>query len=458
MNSYRSVLLISIAWLLISCNKNDEFPPFNPPVLDTTFVQYGTPFAGVPDREDAVIYQVNICAFSATGDFQGVIARLDSIKALGVNVIYLMPIYPVGTVNSVNSPYCVKDYVAVNSEFGTLDDLRQLVDGAHSRNMSVMLDWVANHTAWDHPWISAHKDWYLQDNAGNILIPPGTNYTDVAQLDFNSSAMRLEMIKDMQYWVYEANVDGFRFDYVDGPPIDFWEQAVVALRKISTHNLLLLAEGAGSENYTAGFDYIFGFNFYGNLKQIFSSNKSVTSIDGLNISEYTNASNGQQVVRFTTNHDVNSSDATPLALFGGEDGSLAAFAVIACMKSIPMIYSGQEVGMTQQIFFPFTATNINWSANTQITQSYKEILAFRNAHEAVRKGTLVTYSTNDVCAFTKELGSKKVLVIINLRNTTVNFTIPAALANTSWTDVNGSNITLSGSTALQPYSYSLLKN
>ncbi|MEO6167475.1 MAG: alpha-amylase family glycosyl hydrolase, partial [Chitinophagales bacterium] len=422
MKIYCNVLLILFVWILFSCNKNDDFPPFTPHIADTTFVQYGIPFSGVPDREDAIIYQVNIRAFSTTGDFQGVIARLDSIKALGVNVIYLMPIYPIGTVNAVNSPYCVKDYTAVNIEFGTLDDLRQLVDGAHSRNMSVLLDWVANHTAWDHPWISAHKDWYQQDAAGNIIIPPGTNYTDVAQLDFAATAMRLEMIEAMQYWVYEANVDGFRCDYADGPPIDFWEQAIVALRKISTHKLLLFAEGTSSESYTAGFDYTFGFNFYENLKQIFSSNKSVTSIDGLNTSEYISASDGQQVVRYTTNHDVNSSDGTPLALFGGEDGSVAAFAVVACMKGIPMIYGGQEVGMTQQITFPFTGININWSENTQITQSYKKILKFRNENEAVRKGMLVSYSTNDVCAFTNEIGNSKVLVIANLRNGTVNFT------------------------------------
>lgn len=455
----RTASLLLVAWLWVSCNGKDSFPPFVPPPVDSTYIQYGTPFPNVPAREDAIIYQVNIRAFSATGNFQGVIARLDSIEALGVNVIYLMPVYPIGTVNSVNSPYCVKDYVSINNEFGTLEDLRQLVNGAHSRNMCVILDWVANHTAWDHTWMSTHKDWYLHDAADNIISPPGTGWNDVAQLDFSSAAMRLEMIKEMQYWVYTANVDGFRCDYADGPPVDFWEQAINALRNISTHKLLILAEGKRSENYTAGFDYNFGFDFYSNLKQIFSSNNSVASIDGLNSSEYISASDGQQIVRYTTNHDVNSSDDTPLALFGGEDGSLAAFAIVTCMKSVPMIYNGQEVGMTQKITFPFTSVNINWTANTEITQAYKKILAFRNGSEAVRKGTLTSFSTNDLCVFTKELAGEKVLVLSNLRNSWINYALPAALANTSWTDaVNGGNIIITNQLVLQPYSYLLLKN
>ena len=187
--------------------------------------------AGVPNRQDATIYQVNIRAFSQAGNFAGVTARLDSIKALGVNVIYLMPVYPVGTVKSVNSPYCVKDYKAVNSEFGTLADLRTLVDGAHSRNMSVMLDWVANHTSWDNYWITAHKSWYAQDANGNIISPPNTGFTDVAQLNFNNDTMRLAMIADMKYWVYAANIDGFRCDYADNPPVTFWQQAIDTLKQ-----------------------------------------------------------------------------------------------------------------------------------------------------------------------------------------------------------------------------------
>jgi glycosidase len=426
---------------------------------DPNFTQYGTPFTAVPNRQDAVIYQVNMRAFSAQSNFQGVIARLDSIKALGANVVYLMPIYPVGTVNSVNSPYSVRDYRAINTEFGTLTDLRALVDGAHSRNMSVMLDWVANHTAWDHPWISTHSDWYVKNSSGAIISPPGTGWNDVAQLDYTNSAMRLEMIRSLKYWVYTANVDGFRFDYADGPPATFWRQAIDTLRAISTHNLLLLAEGSRSDHFSSGFDFTFGFNYYGSLKSVFQSSQPVTVLDARNTSEFTGATNGQTVVRYLTNHDVNGSDGTPLDLFGGLPGSMAAFVVTAYMKGVPMIYNGQEVGTPFRLTFPFTGADINWTLNPSVTADYKRVIAFRNSSAAIRRGTLTSYNSANVAAFTKELGTEKVFVLSNLRNSSQSYTLPAALANTTWINAfTGTPVTLSTAVNLGAYEYLVLKN
>ncbi len=453
-------ILFGIICLLYSCQKAATADPIVPApvVVAQDPVQYGVPFSGVPDRRDAIIYQVNMRPFSQAGNFAGVTSRLDSIKALSVNVVYLMPIFPVGAVNSVNSPYCVRDYKAVNTEFGTLDDLRLLVDEAHKRNMGVILDWVANHTAWDNGWIISHKDWYLQDGSGNVVSPPGMGWNDVAQLNFNNTAMRLEMIKSMKYWVFTANVDGFRCDYADGPPADFWKQAIDTLRKISTHKLLMLAEGSKSSNFTAGFDYNFGFSFYGQLKSIYSSNSSVLNIDNLNNSEYTGAVNGQQMVRYTSNHDVNGSDGTPLALFGGRNGSMAAFVLAAMMKSVPMVYGSQEVGTPTKITFPFTGTKINWTLNPDIATEYKKILAFRARSVAVRQGVLTSFSTTDICAFTKEVTGEKVAVLVNPRNAPVSYTLPVALANSSWTDaIKGGTVTLQTQLILQPYSYVILK-
>ena len=438
-------------------NPDASLPPPPASVTDSTPAQYGTPFPDVPKRQDATIYQVNIRAFSPAGNFAGVTARLDSIKALGVNVIYLMPIYPIGSVESVNSPYCVKDYKAVNPEFGTLSDLRALVDGAHSRDMSVMLDWVANHTSWDNYWITAHKSWYAQDASGNIVSPPG--FADVAQLNFDNNDMRLAMIADMKYWVFAANIDGFRCDFADNPPVSFWQQAIDTLRNISTHSLLLLAEGSRSANFTAGFDYNFGFAFYGNLKNIYNHNTSVQSIDNLNTTEYAGATNGQQVVRYITNHDVNSSDGTPLSLFGGKSGSLAAFVVVAYMKSVPLIYDGQEVGMSTPITFPFTSVKIDWTTGQDVTAAYKKIIAFRNSSDAIRAGDLTSFSNADVCAFTKTNNSEKVLVISNLRNRSVTYPLPDSVAGTTWTDaLNGGTVSLTNQIVLAPYQYLVMKN
>lgn len=420
--------------------------------------QYGIPFQHVPDRQDATIYQVNIRAFSTQGGLQGVIARLDSIKDLGVNVIYLMPTYPVGSLNAVNSPYCVKDYKAVNPEFGNLADLRNLVEDAHEKNMAVIMDWVANHTAWDHAWITAHKDWYLQDGSGHIVSPPGTGWNDVAQLNFSNAEMRKEMIASMKYWIYAANVDGFRCDYANGPPADFWKQAIDSLRNISTHHLLLLAEGDRSDLFGDGFDFTFGFNFYSQLKNIFKNNQPVTGINAVNNSEFVNATDGQQVVRYLTNHDVNGSDGTPLELFGGIPGSTAAFIVISYMKGVPMIYNGQEVGTPFRLTFPFTGANINWTLNPDLTATYKKIIAFRNQSAAIRRGQLTSYSNTNVCAFTIEQDSEMVFVASNLRNVAVSFTLPASVANSMWTDVmSGAVVSTSSQIDLGGYGFVVLK-
>lgn len=420
--------------------------------------QYGHPFNGVPNRRDVSIYQVNIRAFSKTGDFKGVMERLDSIKALGVNVLYLMPIYPVGILKSTNSPYCIRDYRGINPDFGTLADLRALVAGAHKRGMAVMMDWVANHTAWDNPWMK-NKSWYLTDASGNVVSPPGFNWYDVAQLNFKNADMRMAMIKSMKYWVLTANIDGYRCDYADGPPSDFWVQALDTLRNMKNHKLLFLAEGSRKDLFADGFDYNFGFKFYGNLRQVFRRGKTVHSIDSINKVEYQYASDGQQMVRYLTNHDVNSSDGTPQQLFGGERGAMAAFIVVAYMDGVPFIYNGQEAGMKTRLLFPFTKTKVDWTPNPQVTGEYKKIIAFRNHNAAIRRGRLTSFSNADVCAFVKQAGGEKVLVLSNLRNKAVSFSLPQNLAGSKWKNgFTGQKSTLGNTVDLLPYSYLVFRN
>jgi glycosidase len=450
-----NVIFLAVLFTFGACKEDPVVIVVPPVVVNTDPAQYGTPFADVPDARDAVIYQVNMRSFSSTRNFQGVTARLDSIKALGVSVIYLMPVYPVGALKSVNSPYCVKDYKAVNAEFGTLTDLRTLIDGAHSRGMTVILDWVANHTSWDNAWIST-PSWYVRNSSGVIQSPNGWN--DVAQLNFNNTDMRKAMIKAMKYWVYTANCDGFRCDYADGPPANFWKQAIDTLRNIRTHKLLLLAEGSRADHFASGFNYTFGFNFYGQLKSVFNSNQSATTIDDLNTSEYVNAGASNMVVRYLTNHDVNGSDGTALDLFGGKTGSMTAFVVAAYMKGVPMIYNGQEVGTSYRLTFPFTGTTINWNQNQSMVQEYKKIIAFRNNSTAIRRGTLTSYSNTNVCAFTKTSETETVLVICNLRNSTITFTVPTVAAGSTWKDAfTSASVFLGSQLTLAPYSYQVYK-
>ena len=155
----------------------------------------------VPEVADVVLYQVNPRVFAPSNSFQAILGRLDSIEDLGVNMLWIMPIYPIGEEKSKNSPYSVKDYKAVAPEYGTIDDLRMLVESCHERGMGVILDWVANHTAWDNVWLKQHPDWYTHDSIGNIIYPPGTDWTDVADLNYNNKEMRAAMIDAMCFWV-----------------------------------------------------------------------------------------------------------------------------------------------------------------------------------------------------------------------------------------------------------------
>ena len=353
----------------------------------------------------------------------------------------------------------MKDYTSVGSEFGTLDDLRALVSGAHDRNIAVILDFVANHTSWDHSWITAHPSWYVH-NGSTIVSPSG--FSDVAQLDFSNQDMRDALISAMRYWVFAANCDGFRFDYAAGPPVDFWKQAITSLRSISTHTLIMFAESvtvstSGNLFSAAGFDCTFGFNFYDTMYSIYKSGANVTGIDTRNTDEYTGASSSQRVVRFLNNHDKNS---PPITYFGGKTGSMAAFVVIAYMHGVPFIYNGQEVGSTQSLAFPFTSAVIDWTTSPDVTAEYKKVLTFRNSSTAVRRGTLVSYTTSDVCAFTKASGTEKVFVVSNLRNSSVSYSVDASLVGTTWNDAFGVDAptTLAATLLLNPYEYRVLTN
>jgi glycosidase len=444
---------------LAACKNNETAAPIVG--ADNDPAQYGTPFANVPEASDAAVYQVNFSAFSQAGTLQGIVPRLDSIKALGVNTLYLMPIYPIGQLKGIGSPYAVRDYQAVNPSLGNLNDLRAVVDAAHAKGMAVILDWVGNHTSWDHAWVNAHRDWYQQDANGTLRNPPA-GFTDVLQLNFAKPDMRAAMIAAMRYWVLTANVDGYRFDYADGPTYQFFTEANTSLKSISGHKLLLIAEGSQRDYFfKSGFNLQYGFDFFSIMeKRIFGGQKSAKILDSLNTANYASYRGlppTARMLRYTSNHDVNVSDGTPLDLFGGKAGSLAAFVVAAYMNGTPMVYNGQEVGTPQRLPFIQSRQVIDWSLNPDMVLAYKRILRFRNASNAVRNGALASYSTDDVCAFTKTADNEQVLTVINLRNRAVTYTVPAALVGSYRNGLTGQAAAVGTQVSLQPYQYLVLQ-
>lgn len=435
--------------LAFACEKDPAPPVVNPPDPTDTYEQYGTPFGNVPSNDNMVMYEVNLRAFSTGGDLQGVINRLDEIKALGVNVIWLMPIHPIGAIKSVNSPYSVRDYKAVSDEYGTLENLRTLTTEAHARGMAVIMDWIANHTAWDNPWIS-HVTWYTQDANGAIVHPPGTNWQDVADLNFSSNAMRNAMIDAMKYWVLEANVDGYRCDYADGVPFDFWKQAIDTLHAIPNRNLILLAEGSRADHFSAGFDLNYAWDFYGAIKNVFNG-QSAKGAFLTHTNEYSVVPAGKHLLRFTTNHDQSAWESTPMVLFKGKQGALAASVATIFMEGVPLFYTGQEVGRVATVPF-FSNDPIHWNDNPDMLQAYKDIMAFYTQSDAARLGTNTDYSTDEAIIFTKTLGAEQVIILVNTRNTPIEPSLPEEFNNVYWTDALTSDTLQFGAT-VQMYNY-----
>ncbi|MBL7906068.1 MAG: alpha-glucosidase C-terminal domain-containing protein [Bacteroidales bacterium] len=448
----RILAAIAVLFLLTFCSeengKPDPVPSGNEFILEDP-PQYGTPFQDIPVTEDVVMYEVNLRAFSPA-NLNGVIAKLDHIRSLGVNVIWLMPVFPIGQVNSVNSPYCVKNYRGVNPEFGTLDDLRNLTTEAHQRGMAVILDWVANHTSWDNPWLK-YQSWYTREN-GQVIHPAGTNWEDVADLNFDSPDMRKAMISALKYWILDANIDGYRCDAADMVPFDFWKQAIDSLNSIQGRNVIMLAEGARSDHFTAGFSMNYAWDFYGKLKSVFSG-QAASGLYTTHTSEYSAIPGGKHKLRFTTNHDESAWDATPVTLFGGVKGALAASVIAVYMGGVPLFYGSQEVGRAATLPF-FTNNPVNWNENPDMLAAYRWMMEFYTGSDAARKGTLVSYPYEDVCVFTKTSDQEEILVMVNVRNSVVNITFPP-VSGTFYRDAaSGATFLEKGNTvALQPYQY-----
>jgi len=447
--------LLVFAFTGFSCSKSSNDPPVK---LVNEFIlpdpaQFGTPLSQVPSIADIQMYEVNFRVFGSSSQFQKVINRLDQIKALGINVLWLMPVYEQGVLKSVGSPYCVKNYRAVNQEFGTFTDLQNLVEQAHMRGMAVILDWVANHTAWDNPWLK-YQSWYTRVD-GQVISPAGTNWTDVADLNFDSQDMRLAMISAMKYWVLAANADGFRCDAADMVPFDFWKQAIDSLNALPGRNIIMLAEGARPDHFTAGFQMNYAWNFYGALKQVFNG-QPASLLLSVNQTETAGLPVDVRKLRFTTNHDESAWDATPVQLFGGTDGALAASVITLFMGGNPLIYSSQEVGQAETVSF-FNNNPVNWLQNPGMLQKYQLLLNYRAQSEPAKRGSLVGYDDDLMSVFIRRTADEDLLVLANVTRYEVNYRLPDDLKNTAWTDAfTGSAVNLGSNIQMGTYGYQVL--
>lgn len=414
----------------------------------------------VPAPEDVMMYQVNPRVFAPEKSFNAVAQHLDSIKALGTNVVWFMPIYPVGQIKTVNSPYCISDYKGVNPEFGTLEEFKSLVAQCHQKGMSVIVDWVANHTSWDSNWME-HKDWYTLDENGEIVSPANTGWLDVADLNFDNAEMRLAMIDAMKYWVTEVGIDGFRCDAADFVPFDFWKQCCDSLRAIPDHKLLLLAEGKRKDHFDAGFEMNYAWDYLEAVRRVFNGGRRgpaqpAYTLFAADSAEYAGIPEGCVKLRFTTNHDE-SDKMSPIREFGGERGSMAAFVASTYLHGGALVYGSQEVGYPGRINF-FRYVPMDWESCQGLNKEYTKLLENYNAIPAIRKGEITAYPDENILAFQKSCADEAILVLVNVRHEDYTFALPAEWSEKQCTDLMTDNaIRLEGHIHLNPYEYIILK-
>jgi len=367
---------------------------------------------------DAVVYEVFPRAFSPQGNFKGITAQLDRLKDLGVTVLWLMPVHPVGKLKakgSLGSPYAVRDYDAVNPEYGNGDDLKQLVAAAHQRGMKVLIDIVANHTAWDSVLISKHPDWYTHDAAGHI-VPPNPDWVDVADLDYGKPALRSYMSGMLVRWLKDYALDGFRLDYASGVPTDFWESVRPELDR-ARPGLALLGESDDPALMRKAFDIDYAWDFYHATSDALAGRAPASTVREVWERAEAKYPQGALRLRFSDNHDQLRTTAQ-----AGLPAALAASAVMFTLDGAPLLYNGMEVGDCTESAAPglFERAPIAWEMaerRPQVTPYYRALATLRRTHAAFTRGAVHWLRNGDeqrVLSYERVGAGESLVVAVNL--------------------------------------------
>jgi glycosidase len=378
--------------------------------------------------DDAVMYEVNVRQYTPEGTFNAFAGHLPRLKELGVEILWFMPVHPIGEANrkgTLGSYYSIKDYKSVNPEFGTFDDFKSLVDKAHDMGFKVLIDCVANHSAWDNVWMENHKDWYTQDSLGNV-VPPVADWSDVADLNYDNQEMRAAMLDAMKYWISEAGIDGYRCDYAGGVPADFWEEARASLDSIKP--VFMLAEDQDHlDLLEKAFNCNYGWAMHHYMNEIYSGEKSVSDIKSYFAQVDSTYPEGTYPLQFTSNHDENSWNGTAYERLGD---AVKTFAVLSfTVPGMPLIYSGQEAGLNKRLEF-FEKDEIDWAHEPSMAELYQKLIDLKQQNPALWNGKagskikfLKTSEPETLLAFKREKGEDAVMVIMNLSPESVSGTV-----------------------------------
>lgn len=365
----------------------------------------------------AVIYQVNTRQFSKKGNFDGVREGLAHIKSLGADIVWLMPIHPIGEKNrkgELGSPYAVKDYLAVNPEFGTEKDFKALVDEAHRLSLKIIIDWVPNHSAWDNPLVDQYPEWYAKDYKGDFRPSPWWDWSDIIEFDYEQVGLRKYMIKALCYWVETFDIDGFRCDVAGYVPNDFWQQAVRKLNTIKP--VFMLAEWENRDLHENAFNMTYAWSWNETLHELAHGRCSLDRLRKYYSWNERSWPHSAYRMTFVSNHDKNAWDGTHREQFG--DALEACIALSVVGEGMPLIHNGQEAGETKRLAF-FERDPIDWQEH-EIGTLYRKLIALKKSKAVLGNGEFgkrmiqVPNSNMDkVFSFVRHNEDEKVFVIIN---------------------------------------------
>ena len=440
----KKIFIIWSAIAMMGCKKNSE------DIASTTIEKFSPAV-----EENSVIYEVNIRQYSPEGTFNAFTKDIPQLKELGVKIIWVMPIFPISQTKRkatggddskfasempaaeqhkyLGSYYAVSDFKKVNPEFGTIEDFRNLVKTAHENGIYVILDWVPNHTGWDHVWIKNHPEYYTKNAKGEIIDPinPETGkswgWTDVADLNYDNQNLRAEMTADMMHWIKNEDIDGFRCDVAGNVPLDFWQQAIPQLRK--QKSIFMLAEAwepALLKNNL--FDMAYGWDGHHTMNKIAQGKETVKQFDAYIEKINKNYEANDILMNFVDNHDENSWNGTIKSRLGEAEEAMTALTYL--MPGMPLVYSGNEYGLEHSLKF-FEKDSIpkikgkQWELRTKLGKIKNEIDALHGGKNKANYKRL-NASNENVLAFERMKNGKKVIYLANLSANPVSVSLPVS--------------------------------
>jgi glycosidase len=403
---------------------------------------------------DAAIYQINTRQFTSEGTLRAAQGHLPRLRELGVGILWLMPVHEIGRRNrkgSLGSPYSVRDYYSVSSELGTMDDLRSFVRAAHGEGMRVLLDWVANHTAWDCNLVDEHPEWYARDWKGEFRPTPWVDWPDVLDLDYRHPELRSYMIGAMKQWVTEADVDGFRCDVAGFVPADFWEQARAELGAVKP--VFMLAEADARDLHAAAFDMTYAWGWYDAMHRLSSGKAGLDELlDYYAVNEKSYPADGMRMT-FVSNHDKNAWVGTEFEQFGA--GLEASMVLSVVGEGMPLIYNGQEAGNPRRLSF-FERDPIGWRPHP-LGELYRKLLALKKANTALwnagwgaRMIRVPNSSPEVVLSFVRRNERDRVFAAFNFSGESRAVTFDGSLCHGAYRDAfGGEPVEVSAATRLE---------